>query len=268
DIGRVLVSPRTFFVEQAEAEGKKAPLAALLALTLLVTIGGAIGNLAATGQFEGKQSIGLFQIPCSLAYTWVVYIASAFLVGGVVHGVSCALGGKGTFDGTFRAVTYSWVPSTVVAIVASPFLVRSASEMEKLGRPPTQLPIQSSAPSATWTTSRSGAPRLVWIRPPVAPAPALLLQRRAPASGAQIQKVLELFLGMVPALVLMGLGCLWGFVLLCLGVAEIHGLGGGSAFGAVLLSAVILGLLGGGVGLALATVLGAALQSAAGGLGK
>ncbi len=115
DIFRILFSPKDFFAEEEGATGLGAPMAMLLAFSIIVCTGNLISQVfrGQPGLFIGVMAGGMaFAIP----FVWFAYMVSNYVLSGLLYGLSRMFGGTGTFKGIFRACTYGWAPYAVASL--------------------------------------------------------------------------------------------------------------------------------------------------------
>ncbi len=113
DWGQILVSPLHFFDGERGAAGFSAPMAQTLAYILVSGLVGMIMNVV-TGH-TGMIMWAIVGIPLS----FLVFLLTWMIWGGVNHGISRMFGGSGEFSGSFRAGVYAAAPFMTMLIAIS-----------------------------------------------------------------------------------------------------------------------------------------------------
>jgi hypothetical protein len=112
---QILISPRTFFADQAGCEGFLAPMAMLLLYMLMFGIG-YMGMMFAIGSRLGVAGMAaIFMLPFVLGIGYVIALVLLAVGAGFLHLLGFMFGNKAAYSGTFRALTYAYAPSMVIS---------------------------------------------------------------------------------------------------------------------------------------------------------
>lgn len=233
---QVVTSPRVFFREQAGYTGIQGALGFLLAYAI---VGGLVSLITRVmqGGVSGPVLIGgLVGIPCG----WVLITLMMFIWGGLVHLASKMVGGQGDYSCSFRAATYALGPAAVLNLIASlltPVLIGDPAALPRRGEAPARPALVAQAPVA-----RGQSMFLAQTFPggPGAPGGPASPGASGPSSRDALALLTELMARMLPLLALMFAGWIWSAIVMGIGIAELHGVGGGAAAGAVIIANILV----------------------------
>ncbi|MDE2127603.1 MAG: YIP1 family protein [Armatimonadetes bacterium] len=239
DAWAVIMSPSQFFAGQLGREGKNAPYAAIVLMALVTCMSVGIGMLV-----KGQAMFGVLAMVLGTAGLTLVFLIASYIFGGLLHMFARMFGGNGAFDSSYRVTVYSHYPRVFLTAVG--LLVAGLM-----------------APAPQVTAMRSG-PGTGTARIRVIPAQfnAQAGNQQAPPPFPQGYNGYQTSQAPPPMLAgtsnpLYGLasliGLVWWFVVAIIGVARVHQIGTGAAFGAVFLATILPGILL--IALAVATVL-------------
>ncbi len=254
DLGRILVSPGSFFAEEEGASGQGAPNAMLLVLAIVLSIGSLINAFRGVGQ---SPIFILLGIP----FLWGIFIVTNYVLSGVIYGLSRLFGGSGSYTGAYRACVYGWAPYTVMTVLAV---------LVGLVLSPTPAPSASTNPFATGafnqqsTMQPGGFPSSRMRRPGTNPFSNQTSESPFGTTGSSPSTTNPFMEGFkkgsagtsnpVSMLLTFG-GFVWGLVVLGMGLKATQRISTGAAVGVAILQMVVwVGLL-----LVIGVVLGAAL---------
>lgn len=263
--GGVLLNPKNLFAEQAGRQGFKEP-GAFVASWCLIHYGiSFVFNLA--HGFNGA-SIGPFMcgFSCGGIMTWLTIMGILFMWAGMLHGTSRMFGGKASFAESFRVTAFGAGPlllamtlgmAVVSLMTPSPDALRKSSRtMEVPARSWAGQPTidTASAPLTLAQFNPSGPPGFPSTRPAPYGVPPGASSGGAANRTAGREALKQVWQGiqtaMVPATIIVCMGFLWATILHIIGIGEVHEVGTGSAVGAALIPALIMGVIFGGLGYA------------------
>ena len=237
DWGQIIIAPRRFFASEEGATGYSAPLAMLLAYTLIMCIAGGIKVAM------GGDIVKMLGAAIAVPILYIIFAICNLIWAGIVHGVSRMFGGTGEYSGTFRASVYSWAGLAVVSCLSS-LIFPSPARTMLTGMAEPQVKVaraQYSRPSSdqpTFSRPRSGSAG-AFGNPPAFGNPGGAGAYGGSSYGAR-NPYANPFSAINPLQMLLSLAAMvWGAVLLGMGVAATQRVSTGSAIGTVIVSSIV-----------------------------
>lgn len=264
---RCLTSPKEFFAEQVGADGLASPISFLLVITLLSLIG-SVPLMMAQGRAMPAGAAPLpMMLLCVAICLWPAWIVLNFVWAGVVHLICLMFRPQGTYNGTYRAVTYASAPGVVLGVLAS----LSAALLPSTPAPPTtpgfgSRPVES-APARGMTRKESGLLAFQGVpQPPGIPGGPGGPSASRRADAERMQEALRRLGGPSNPVsnAIQFIAILVYLVYLGIGVAQIHQLSPGAAVAVPIISAIAAVVFLFIIGLILGVLMVGAAMGAAG----
>jgi hypothetical protein len=263
---QAIIAPRSFFADQRAYEGFNGPLSFLMAYSIVSALIN-LGLRLATGGFSASYTFGGV---CGALCGWLMISAIMFTWGGIIHMCARMFGGQGSYSGSFRAATYSQAPYFALALLATaltPLMLPKELRGSALPPPTAMLALAREEPRLQF--AQATPPGFPGAPGPGAPGPGI------PGGGSEaqarqqaMQAMSRVLSAVVPILILLLVGWLWGTVNLVIGLSEIHEIGVGPAIGVVVVANIIVWVLLAIIGFAIGAAIVGMVAAAMGGAGR